>query len=380
MPADAAPVDRLRIAVVSPYDLSRPGGVQGQVRGLAASLVALGHAAAVIAPDDRRPGWVPGGPAAQYAAGRAVAVPANGSMAPLALSPAASARAVRAVREWEADVVHLHEPLAPFLGYGFLASRRWPVVATFHRGGGGGRASAAWAPFGRWATRHIDVRCAVSEEARRTASAVCGGRYEVLFNGVDLARFRAGGEGEAVGAPPAVLFLGRHERRKGLAVLLDAFSAVRSPAELWVAGSGPDTDRLRAEHPGNERVRWLGMLDDAAVAERLRRATVLCAPSLGGESFGMVLLEGMAAGCAVVASDIPGYREAAGGHATLAPPGDADALGAALDRVLAAPPDPAALAAARGHAEAWSMDRLAQRYVELYRRTCDVGGGTIGRR
>ncbi len=369
----------LRVALVSPYDLSRPGGVQGQVRGLAAALVAAGHAAVVLAPDDRRPGWVPGRPAEEYAVGRAVALPANGSMAPVSLSPAAALRARRAAAAWRADVVHLHEPLAPLVGYGFLASRRWPVVATFHRAGGGG-AYGLVVPLGRWATRRVRVRCAVSEVARETASAICGGTYDVLFNGVDLARFRR--DRPAPAGPPAVLFLGRHERRKGLEVLLEAFGSVAPPAELWIAGGGPETDRLRAAHPGTERVRWLGPLSDEEVTERLLRATALCAPSLGGESFGMVLLEGMAAGCSVVASDIAGYRAAAGGHAALVPPGDATALGAALTRVLSDAPDPGARAAAIAHAEAWSLDRLAARYVDLYRRAlgAPAAGGTIDRR
>ena len=122
---------------------------------------------------------------------------------------------------------------------------------------------------------------------------------------------------------PVVLFLGRHEARKGLDVLLDAFAMVERPAVLWVAGDGPGSEVQRRRHPESDRVRWLGMLSDDEVASRLAGADVLCAPSLHGESFGMVLLEGMAAGCAVVASDIEGYRSAAGGHAELVPPGDA---------------------------------------------------------
>lgn len=380
MPSEPA----LRVALVCPYDLSRPGGVQGQVRGLAAALVTMGHAAAVLAPDERRPGWVPGGTAEHYAAGRAVALPANGSMAPVSLSPAAAARAVQAARTWGAEIVHLHEPLAPLLGYGFLGSRRWPLVATFHRAGG--RAYAAAGPLGRWATRRLAARVAVSEEARRTAEAACGGTCEVLFNGVDLTRFRRGRAAAttsaAASAPPAVLFLGRHERRKGLATLLEAFDAVDGPAELWIAGTGPETGRLRAAYPGSDRVKWLGAISDEDVADRLAEAAVLCAPSLGGESFGMVLLEAMAAGCAVVASDIPGYRDAAAGHAALFPAGDAGALASVLGRVLASPPTPEARAAALAHAEGWSIQALAQRYVEVYRRVIGApgAGGTIGRR
>ena len=138
-----------------------------------------------------------------------------------------------------------------------------------------------------------------------------------------------------------MLFLGRHEPRKGLHVLLDAFATLERPAVLWVAGDGPATEVQRRRHPESDRVHWLGVLSEEEVASRLAGADVLCAPSLQGESFGMVLLEGMAAGCTVVASDIEGYRMASGGHATLVPPGDAPALARALDAALADAAGPA---------------------------------------
>lgn len=337
----------LRVAMVCPYDLARPGGVQGQARGLADALRRLGHEVLVVAPES------------------SVGVRANGAVAPVSLSPAAAGRARRAVERWRPHVVHLHEPMAPMLGYGFLLGHRWPTVATFHRSGAGA-GYLATAPLARWACSRIDVRCAVSEAAARTAASVGGGSYEVLFNGVDLARFRW--PRPQRDDPPAVLFLGRHEQRKGLGVLLEAFSSLAAPAQLWIAGGGPETGRLRAAYPQTGRIRWLGTVSDEDVVDRLARAAVLCAPSLGGESFGMVLLEAMAAGCPVVASDIPGYHEAAGGLATLVPPGDPRALAAALGGQLAGAADPDAEARARRRAGGWSMDRLAARYVDLYRR------------
>jgi phosphatidylinositol alpha-mannosyltransferase len=173
---------------------------------------------------------------------------------------------------------------------------------------------------------------------------------------------------------PTILFLGRHEQRKGLNVLLDAFATLERPAVLWVASEGPATEVQRRRHPESDRVHWLGMLSDDEVAARLAGADVLCAPSLHGESFGMVLLEGMAAGCAVVASDIEGYRKAAGGHATLVPPGDTTALSRALGVALAdavegsGPSSPEARKAAIEHARNWSMESLAERYVDVYER------------
>jgi phosphatidylinositol alpha-mannosyltransferase len=173
---------------------------------------------------------------------------------------------------------------------------------------------------------------------------------------------------------PVVLFLGRHEQRKGLGVLLDAFAMVERPAVLWVAGEGQGTEVQRRRHPESDRVHWLGTLTDDEVAARLAGADVLCAPSLHGESFGMVLLEGMAAGCAVVASDLDGYRMAAGGHAALVPPGDKVALARALGVAIADAVEgsgqsaPQARKAALEHARNWSMVSLAERYLDVYER------------
>ena len=375
MAADAGPA--LRVAMVCPYDVSRPGGVQGQALGLSRALRRLGHEVVVISPDDRAPGWVT---QQRYAVGRSVPLRANGSVAPVSVSPLAARRALGAARDWGADVVHLHEPLAPVLGYGFLLVGRWPVVATFHRSGVPRSAPLA-APLTRRICRRIEVRAAVSDAARRTAAAWCGGSFEVLFNGLDgdrFARARARARARPV-APelPAIVFLGRHEHRKGLAVLLEAFGAGGLDAQLWVIGEGPETASLRARYLESDRLHWLGALSDEEVASRLSAASVLCAPSLKAESFGMVLLEGMAARCRVVASDIPGYRDAAGGHATLVPPADVPALRGALSAALApahhaqaldaAALDAAALDAAASYAAQWSMDRLAQRYIEAYR-------------
>ncbi len=159
-------------------------------------------------------------------------------------------------------------------------------------------------------------------------------------------------------------------------MLLDAFGQVAGrdagAPTLWVVGQGPETAVLRGRTPTGARVQWLGRVDDEELASRLRGAHVLCAPSLGGESFGMVLLEAMAARTAVVASDIPGYRFVAGGHALLVPAGDATALAGALAAAVAdavrgtGTSDPASLDRAVAHASTWSMARLAERYAEIY--------------
>jgi phosphatidylinositol alpha-mannosyltransferase len=361
----------VRIALVCPYSLSQPGGVQGQVLGLARALGAIGHDAMVLAPAD---GPVEeGGPGPKVVVlGRSLPVPANGSVAPVSLGPVGAVRAVRAIRGGEVDVVHLHEPLAPGAGYACLVACPQPKIGTFHRAG----ASTAYrvlGPLARWAAGRLDVRCAVSPEARTTAVDALGGSYEVVGNGVELDRLASVEPWPTDG--PTVLFVGRHERRKGLGVLLDAFGRVaeeNAAVTLWVVGHGPETDRLRARAPAGARVRWLGRIDDGELASRLRGAQVFCAPSLGGESFGMVLLEAMAARTAVVASDIPGYAFVAGGHARLVPAGDAGALADALARALAdaacgtGASAPAALEGAFEHASTWSMSRLAERYVGIY--------------
>ncbi|MDP9005820.1 MAG: glycosyltransferase family 4 protein [Actinomycetota bacterium] len=350
----------MRVALVSPYSLSVPGGVQGQVLGLARALRALGHDAVVLGPVD---GPAPPG---VTAVGGSVALPANGSVAPIALAPSAAARTVRALGRGDFDVVHLHEPLVPGPCLASLVASPRPLIGTFHAAGTS--ASYRWAGrvLGRLAQR-LGRRCAVSAEAAALARRHLGGRYDLVPNGVEVARF-ADVDPWPTDAP-TVVFVGRHEPRKGLAVLVAALPELPAQAQVWVVGEGPQTARLRAACAGDSRVRWLGRLGDDELLRRLAGAHVLCAPSLGGESFGMVLLEAMAAGTAVVASDIAGYAAVArpDREAVLVPPGDARALGAALRRVLTEPDLAATLVAAGARrAEELSSERMAERYLERY--------------
>lgn len=371
------------MALVCPYSLSRPGGVQGQVLGLARSLSARGHAVTVFAPTDG-PVEVPDG-VTLVATGHSTSLRANGSVAPVSVSPAAARRALAELRAGRPDVVHIHEPFAPGLPYALLAARDTPpMVATFHRSGGSVLYTVL-RPLARRVARRLAARVAVSEAAATTARQALGGQYEILFNGIEVDRFDGVDPWPTTG--PAVLFLGRHEERKGLAVLLAAWD--RSAADrarlvaadgtpirpvLWVAGDGPETGALRRRHPESETLRWLGVVDEDEKLRRLAAADVLAAPALGGESFGLVLLEGMAARAVVVASDIDGYRDAAGGCAVLVPPGDPGALAGALSGVLdgsLAPDDRSGdrngwLASGTERARRWSMSTLAGRYEELY--------------
>lgn len=384
----------LRVALVCPYSLSRPGGVQGQVVGLARALEERGHRATVFAPLDD-PGDAPAG-IDLVTTGRSVSLPANGSMAPVSISIAGIARALRTLQSVGFDVVHVHEPFTPGLPYGLLVGREVPpLVATFHRSGPSVLYTVL-GPLARRRARRFAIRSAVSEAARATASDALGGTYQVGFNGVEVDRYR--GVEPWPTDRPTVLFLGRHEERKGLQLLLDAFGALHrsapagvagrggsvattGPPMLWIAGDGPRTGSLRRLHPPSADIRWLGVLTEDEKARRLVGADVLCAPSLGGESFGMVLLEAMASRTVVVASDIDGYRQAAGGHAVLVPPADARALAGALSGVLSGelavlPPEPGGegedsrgrwLSAAAERADERSMERLAAWYEGLYR-------------
>lgn len=358
--------------MVSPYALARPGGVQGQVMGLARSLRAKGHDVTVLTPGTDED-ELPEGVGAHVLLGPFSGLHSNGSVAPVALRPSAAARAVGAVRAGGFDVAHVHEPLAPVAAYGLVLTDPLPMVATYHRSGVS-RWVAPLRPLAGLVGRRMQIRVAVSEAARETGLQAGGGAFEVLFNGIEMERFESAPPRRDEEGRPAVVFVGRHEQRKGLSVLLDAFEKVDRPAVLWVIGEGPATEMQRRRHPESDRVRWLGPCDDDEKAARLAGADVLCAPSLLGESFGMVLLEGMAAGCTVLASDIDGYRRAAGGHAALVAPGDVTAWSRGLDRALADAGAGCGLASpesrrqATAHARAWSMDTLAERYVDVYQR------------
>lgn len=351
----------MRVGLVCPYSLSVPGGVQGQVLGLARALRAAGVEAQVLGPCDGPPpeAWV-------TPLGNSLPTRDNGSMAAIAPDPASSLRVLRALRDEEFDVVHVHEPLAPGPGMTATVVSRAPVVATFHRSGGSGWVRA-FRPLGVWALSGVALRVAVSEEAKATASEFFPGRYEVLWNGIETGRYDRAEPWPS--ERPTVFFVGRHEPRKGLGVLIDAMALVSADVGLWIAGVGPETERLRRVTAGDDRFEWLGLVGEEEKIRRIKGAGVHCTPSLHGESFGVVLLEAMAAGTPLVASDIPGYRRVArsGVDARLVPPGDAAALAKAIEAALGEVDETKAMVAAgRRRAEEFSMDRLAGEYLAIY--------------
>lgn len=353
----------MKVLLVCPYSLGRPGGVQGQVLALARALRGQGVGASVVAPCD-------GAPPEPGVADVGCSIPfaANGSVAPIAPDPAALRRTLEVLRAEAPDVVHLHEPLVPGPTLVALLSGIAPVLGTFHASG---RVPAyVWLrPVMRAFSRRLAARTAVSPEARDLAERWLGGACRVLPNGVEVDRFAKADPWPA--EEQAILFVGRHEPRKGLEVLLEAFAGLPGDVRLWVAGEGPETQRLRegADRRVRGRIDWLGRLSDDELARRLRGAAAFCAPSLHGESFGVVLLEAMAAGTPVIASDISGYRDVArdGREALLVSPGDAGPLTRALHRVLHEPHLAAELVEAGvARAASFSMERLAERYVSLY--------------
>ena len=354
--------------MVCPYSLSIPGGVQQQVMGLSRELRRMGIEVRVLAPCD-------GPPPDTFVTplGNSLPTSANGSIAPLAPDPSAQLRTIRALNDEEFDILHLHEPYVPGPTMTATLLHTSPIVATFHSAGD----SASYKYLKRpiiAAAQNIAHHVAVSKDAMELAQRYLGGEFEILFNGVELEVYR---DSPAFATDrQAIFFCGRHEERKGLDVLLRAVRQLPDHVELWIGGTGPDTDRLRAEHADEPRIVWLGRLSDPDKIARLKGATVFCAPSLHGESFGVVLIEAMAAGTAVVASALDGYRNVATDDvdALLVEPGDEAALAAALQRLL----DDAALrerlvAAGQLRAEDFSMRTLAELYAAHYRRI--VGDG-----
>lgn len=332
----------MRVVLVSPYSWDVPGGVQVHVRELAAHLRERGHTVQVLAPGRRRArredAWI---------VGRAVPVRGNGSVARISFGPQVGRAVARALRDARPDVIHVHEPLVPSVGMHAVLAANAPVVATFHSNVGRDRVGSVWfriaVPFVRPVWSRLACRIAVSEAARQSVCSRMGsGDLRIIPNGVNVQRF-ASATPATLPAGRHLLFVGRLEERKGFPVAVEAFAqlALAHPdLRLLVIGDGPQRDAIdRLSPAARARVEMLGRIDDARLASCLRAADIYLGPALGGESFGIVLAEAMAAGRPIVASDIAGYRDVArhGQEALLVPPGDAAALAAAVARVLADP-------------------------------------------
>jgi len=359
------PRDLARVTLVSPYALSVFGGVQEQVLSMSRELSRRGHDVQVVAPD-RADTASYDTPARLDRVGRLISVAANGSRAPLTLSARASREASQKIRDFTPDVIHFHEPFAPRVGWCALRTHSAPSVGTFHRSGHG-RSLVMAAPLLRRAARKLDVTAAVSEMAAVTARAVYRVSPEVLFNGFEIDRFVA--FPREAQSELTLVVVGRLEARKGVATAIDAVRLHNDrhdhPWRLVVVGNGPERASLRHVAGADDYIEFVGAVSDEEKRRWYRRADVLIAPATHGESFGLILLEAMASETRVVASDIPGYRDAAGAHAVMFEPGQSNDLERAIDRALASR-DAATLARARQHAEHWSMRRLVDDYLALY--------------
>ncbi len=355
----------LRVGILCPYSLRWPGGVQNHVLGLARALGGEGVDAEILAPTDMAP--APATDVEVVSLGVSVPLPANGSVARIGLDPVASVRAALSARRF--DVVHVHEPLVPGVALSAVLAAKGPVVGTFHA------ASEGYWGY-RWGRRllrpawdRLAARLAVSEAAVARVAPYFVGDVEVVPNGVDTARFADGTPlvERDLDEGPVVLFLGRDEPRKGLDVLVAAWAAVRERvpgAALWVAG--PGTEGVQALG-----VRAFGEVEDEFVPALYASADVFCAPARGGESFGVVLAEAMAAGLAVVATDIPGYAAVArpDAEAVLVPPDSPEALAGALAGVLGDSALRERLAAAgRSRAAEFDWSVVAGRVLGVYER------------
>ncbi len=377
----------MRIGIVCPYSLDVPGGVQNHVMDLAEALIGLGHEVSVLAPaDDDSPL-----PPYVVPAGRSVPVPYNGSVARVTFGPVSTARVRRWLARGRFDVLHVHEPLALSLSLLAVLSARGPVVATFHTAITRSRALAVAHGVLQLVLERITARIAVSALARKVQVEHLGGGAVEIPNGVAVARFANAeplpgwpgpcgpGQGGTLG------FLGRFtEPRKGFAVLREAFVALasrRPGLRLLVAGPGDLADVHEGVPPKlREQITFLGRVTEEEKARMLRSVDLYVAPNTGGESFGMILTEAMAAGATVVASDLDAFRRVLdGGRAgELFPTGDPVALRNTIEALLDDPARRAELSArAREVVTAFDWPTIARRVLEVYATAIEATDGRV---
>lgn len=345
----------MRIGIVCPYDLGRPGGVQQLCLDLAHHLRLAGDDVALVGPGrSPDPGF--------RSVGEATTVRANRSRVPMALNPRAVNATVRALAD--VDVVHIHEPLVPLVGWAALSVSA-PTVVTFHAD------PAKWTRrlyrAGSWLGLRLLRNTTITAVSRVAASALPPrwGPDEVVPNAISVADYHSGGDRE----PYRVVFLGRDEPRKGLDVLLAAWPRIRQAqprAELLVMGA--------SRHTGPDGVTFLGSVTEEAKKRHLASARFFVAPNLGGESFGIVLIEAMAAGCAVVASDLDAFAAVVGDAGRLVPVGDSEALATELIALMSDPTTVAQLTAAGAErVTRFDWAAVTAQYRALYARALGVG-------
>jgi phosphatidylinositol alpha-mannosyltransferase len=373
----------VKIGLVSPYDWSYPGGVKSHITYLASELRAHGHAVRILTPAT--------GQSARhveygtYKLGWAAPFRVNGSVARVSLTPDINGHIADLLDREQFDVLHLHEPLAsvlPLTILGHASHLRAVTVATFHASVRRGSISTPpeWAyasarPFLRHYFRRLDGLIAVSDAAESFVARYFPGEYRIISNGVDIERFRdAQARPELRDGKTNILFVGRIEKRKGLKHLLRAIPAVREHlpnTRFIIVGEGPlraGYERLVAR-VGWQDVVFVGRVTDADLPSYYASADVFCAPNTGGESQGIVLLEALAAGAPIVASDIPGYRTVIrhGVEGLLVAPARSEDLAWAICHLMTHPTERAQLRAlGQLRAEAYSWERVGNKVEAFY--------------
>jgi phosphatidyl-myo-inositol alpha-mannosyltransferase len=369
----------MKVGIVVPYSWSFWGGVPEHADHQARALERLGVETRTLIGHDPpgrltkylhpREGRHERPPPGVVPVGRSVIVPANGALPNIVLSPSAVFRIRRLLERERFDVVHVHEPMTPAVGVAALSFARAPLVATFHASGELSWMKAATPLWGRFLAERIDQRIAVSPGAAESARRYLGGGYEVIPNGVAMPEDAAPG-----GRSNHVVFLGRHEPRKGLQVLLRAWPEIhrRTGARLRVLGADPLQVRLLLTRlrVADDGIDALGFVREDERTRELLAAKVFAAPSLGGESFGMVLTEAFACATPVVASDISGYRDVMTAETgLLVPPNDERALRDAVVGLLTDEGRRQELGAgARRRARLYSWDDIGARLLSIYER------------
>jgi phosphatidylinositol alpha-mannosyltransferase len=373
----------VRIGIVCPYSLDVPGGVQNHVKDLAEALIGLGHEVSVLAPSEGE------GPLPAYvvATGRAVRVPYNGSVARLSFGPVVAGRVRRWLREGRFDVIHVHEPAAPSLSLLALFTVECPVVATFHSSNLRSRAMSAASSILRPYLEKITARIAVSEYARSTLVQHLGGEPVVIPNGVYVDRFASATvRDDWRGEGATLAFVGRiDEPRKGLPLLLEALPSIAEAhpgLRLLVVGSGDaESARRRVPRGFGDAVVFLGAASDEEKASALRSADLYIAPNTGGESFGIVLIEAMAAGTPVLASDLPAFRRVLGdgAYGSSFRNGDTtDLASRALELLADGPARDEVRDAASRMVRRYDWSSVAGQIVQVYETVVGVGGSGDG--
>lgn len=372
------PLSKKRIGVVCPYGWDTPGGVQSHIRDLAEYLIGEGHFVSVLAPaidEESLPPYV-------TSAGRPIAIPYNGAVARVLFGPIAFSRVRHWISQGNFDVLHLHEPAIPSISLLACWAAEGPLVGTFHAAAKRQKVSFAVIPFLEPVIEKLNARIAVSEAARETLTEHLDTDAIVVPNGIYASLYRDGKiderwTGNTIG------FIGRFEEpRKGLSVLIDALPAIITQIpdiKIFIAGPGDSADALKEIQPAlRSRFTFMGRISEEEKANFLASVGLYIAPNTGGESFGIILAEALAAGASVVASDIPAFDSLLG-HGEYGTLFESENSQDLAIKVVALLKDSAARKeiAQRGknYAQAFDWDVVADKIYDVYQMAMVGGNG-----